>query len=186
MGRILTLPPERRPPTRRHCTSPKKTPCRRPALRHTIFPFVAVSRCARGDGAMGNCGGGVMGQWSVSTRCGRGRGATAIELRSADFSPLPRRPGETAGGGLKSALLLGRTAPNSTAVGRGALWFAIETSRSDGSQPNAPLTHFPNAPFTSPPPRVVRLRRGAFRTACFSQSPGSAWRTCNGFSPIAL
>jgi hypothetical protein len=43
-------------------------------------------------------------------------GPTAIELRSADFSPLPYRPGETGGGGLKSALLLARTAPNSTAV----------------------------------------------------------------------
>jgi len=47
-------------------------------------------------------------------------GATAIELRSADFSPLPRRPGETAGGGLKSALLLAGATPNSTAVEPGA------------------------------------------------------------------
>ena len=41
---------------------------------------------------------------------------TAIELRSADFSPLPCRPGETAGGGLKSALLLAGAAPDSTGV----------------------------------------------------------------------
>jgi len=44
---------------------------------------------------------------------------TPIELRSADFSPLPCRPGETAGGGLKSALLLAGATPNSTAVGPG-------------------------------------------------------------------
>jgi len=43
-------------------------------------------------------------------------GGTGIELRSADFSPLPCALGVTAGGGLKSALLLARTAPNSTAV----------------------------------------------------------------------
>jgi len=42
--------------------------------------------------------------------------ATAIESRSADFSPLPSGPSETAGGGLKPALRLARTAPDSRAV----------------------------------------------------------------------
>ena len=55
---------------------------------------------------------------------------TAIELRSADFSPLPCRLGETAGGELKSALLLARTTPKSTAVPRGSgQGFGPELSR---------------------------------------------------------
>src|SRR5439155_23920785 len=45
---------------------------------------------------------------------GRGPGSTTIELRSADFSPPRSGPAQTAGSGLKSALLScpGRGAPN--------------------------------------------------------------------------
>ena len=50
-------------------------------------------------------------------------GSTAIELRSADFSPHPSSPAKTAGSGLKSALLSCRNSLNSTAVpsGRGRI-----------------------------------------------------------------
>src|SRR5438034_11829676 len=44
-------------------------------------------------------------------------GATGIELRSADFSPLRSGPPKTAGSGLRSALLSGRNSLNSMAVG---------------------------------------------------------------------
>src|SRR5436309_12333658 len=41
---------------------------------------------------------------------------TAIELRSADFSPPRSGPAKTAGSGLKSVLLSRRNSPNSMAV----------------------------------------------------------------------
>src|SRR5216110_2914618 len=43
-------------------------------------------------------------------------GPTAIELRSADFSPPRSGPAQTAGSGLKSALLSCRNSLNSMAV----------------------------------------------------------------------
>ena len=50
---------------------------------------------------------------------GMARCATAIEFRSADFSPHPSSPAKTVGSGLKSALLVCRNSANSTAVGAG-------------------------------------------------------------------
>src|ERR1051326_6900325 len=47
------------------------------------------------------------------------QGSTAIELRSADFSPHPSSPAKTAGSGLKSALQCCRHSPNSMAGPRG-------------------------------------------------------------------
>src|SRR6266508_2835773 len=46
---------------------------------------------------------------------------TAIELRSADFSPHPSSPAKTVGSGLKSALLSCRNSLNSMAVLSGSL-----------------------------------------------------------------
>src|SRR5439155_9468142 len=46
-------------------------------------------------------------------------GCTAVELRSADFSPLRSGPPKTAGSGLKSALHFCRNSLNSMAVGSG-------------------------------------------------------------------
>src|SRR5437016_13694898 len=45
-----------------------------------------------------------------------GRGGTAVELRSADFSPPPSGLAKSAGSGLKSALQVPRNSLNSTAV----------------------------------------------------------------------
>src|SRR5438034_10681652 len=58
---------------------------------------------------------------------GRGNGSTAIELRSADFSPPRSGPAKPAGSGLKSALLSCRNSLNSMAVGngRGAMPFLM-------------------------------------------------------------
>jgi len=79
----------------------------------------------RDDGPLG-LNRGANGTQSLSP----GQRPAAIELRSADFSPLPYRPRETGRGGLKSALLLACTAPNSTAVLRGrGQGFGPELSR---------------------------------------------------------
>ena len=44
---VLTLPPERRPPARRLCTSPSQKPCRRPALHPSFSPAGGSVACAR-------------------------------------------------------------------------------------------------------------------------------------------
>src|SRR5947208_13370283 len=49
----------------------------------------------------------------------RGQRSTAIELRSADFSPPHSSPPQTAGSGLKSALRSCRNWLNSTPLGQG-------------------------------------------------------------------
>src|SRR5205823_6678546 len=58
---------------------------------------------------------------------GEGSGSTAVELRSADFSPPPLGTCKSAGSGMNSALQVRRNWLNSTAsgVGRGAMPFLM-------------------------------------------------------------
>src|SRR5438477_11924076 len=117
---------------------------------------------------------------------GRGNGSTAIELRSADFSPPRSGPAQTAGSGLKSALLSCRNSLNSMPVGNGRgampflMSFALEPeivtlAWTDNASVQFPLYIYATKGSivavsrpSRPPPSITRLH-----LACISRKPGS-------------